>query len=82
MDPTLEGSYSSEEGIKVIKIGIMCTQEGATSQPSMSRVLSMLTSEWEHIPSPTRLYFIDLDSVLGAPDQVEPARVTPRQDTL
>jgi hypothetical protein len=52
MDPTLEGSYSWEEGIRVIKIGLLCTQAGAALRPSMSQVVSMLTSEQEHIPSP------------------------------
>jgi len=80
MDPTLEGTYSCEEGIRVIKIGLLCTQAGAALRPSMSRVVSMLTSEREHIPSPTKPAFVDLDSELGAPDQVEPARITPRQD--
>jgi hypothetical protein len=61
MDPTLEGSYSSEEALRVIKIGLLCTQGAAALRPSMSRVVSMLTSEREHLSSPTRPVFIDLD---------------------
>eukprot|EP00253_Pinus_taeda_P005221 PITA_05221 len=63
MDPTLEGSYSSEEGIRVIKIGLLCTQTAAALRPSMSRVVSMLTSEGEYLPSPVRPAPIDLDYV-------------------
>eukprot|EP00253_Pinus_taeda_P011683 PITA_11683 len=62
MDATLEGSYSVEEAIKVIKIGLLCTQAAAALRPSMSRVVWMLTNEVEHdIPSPTKPVFIDLD---------------------
>jgi len=70
MDPTLEGSYTWEEGIRVIKIGLLCTQAGAALRPSMSRVVSMLTSKRENLPSPTKPAFIDLDSV-GTPDQIK-----------
>ena len=62
MDPTLKGSYSWEEGIQVIKIGLLCAQAAAALWPSMSRVVSMLTSETEHLPSPTKPAFIDLDT--------------------
>jgi len=79
MDPTLEGSYSWEEGLRVIKIGLLCTQAGATLRPSMSQVVLMLTGEQQHIPSPTRPAFVDEESVLAAPDQAERATVTPIQ---
>jgi hypothetical protein len=74
MDPTLQGSYSWEEGIRVLKIGLLCTQAAAALRPSMSRVVSMLTSEREHLPSPTSPAFTELDNV-GIPDQVERPRV-------
>lgn len=64
MDPRLEqGSYSQEEWIRVTKIGFLCTQSAAALRPSMSRVVLMLTSEQEHLASPIRPAFIDLDSV-------------------
>jgi hypothetical protein len=61
MDPTLESSYSLEEGIRVIKIGLLCIQAAAALRPSMSRVVSTLTSEREQLPSPKSPAFIDLD---------------------
>eukprot|EP00253_Pinus_taeda_P018006 PITA_18006 len=64
MDPTLEGSYSWEEGIRVIKIGLLCTQAGATLRPSMPQVVLMLTGEQQHITFPTRPAFVDEQSVL------------------
>jgi hypothetical protein len=74
MDPALEGSYSWEDGIRAIKIGLLCTQAAAALRPSMSRVVSMLTSEREHLPSPTRPAFIDLDAA-GAAHQLKRGRV-------
>lgn len=67
MDPTLKGSYSWEEGIRVVKIGLSCTQAAAALRPSMSRVVCMLTSDGEHLLSPTKPAFIDVESV-GASD--------------
>ena len=70
MDPTLQDSYSSEKWIRVIKIGLLCTQTAASLRPSMSQVVWMLTGEQEHISSPTRPTFTDPDN-MGTPDQVQ-----------
>eukprot|EP00253_Pinus_taeda_P025297 PITA_25297 len=75
MDPTLEGSYSSEEGIRVIKIGLLCTQAAAASRPSMFRVVAMLTSETEHLPSPTQPAFVDLDNA-GGPHKLKLGKIS------
>lgn len=75
MDPTLEGSYSLEEGIRVIQIGLLCTQAAATLRPSMSRVVTMLTSEKEHLPSPTSPPFIDVHSVGSTATSITPSDV-------
>ena len=64
MDPTLEGSYSWEEGIRIIKIGLLCTHAVATLRPSMSQVLLMLTGEQHHIPSPTMSAFVYQETVI------------------
>jgi hypothetical protein len=80
MDPTLKGSYSWEEGIRVIKIGLLCTQAAAALRPSMLRVVSMLTSDTEHLASPTKPAFIDLDTA-GAPHQLKRGRVTDPDNT-
>jgi hypothetical protein len=63
MDSTLEGSYSWEEGIRVIKIGLLCTQAASLLRPSMSQVVSMLRSNPENLPSPRKPAFVDLDGV-------------------
>lgn len=74
MDRTLDGNYSWEECIRVIKIGLLCTQAVAALRPSMSRVVWMLTSEREDLPSPTKPAFIDLDDV-GVPNVGKRGRV-------
>eukprot|EP00253_Pinus_taeda_P007682 PITA_07682 len=74
MDRTLDGSYSWEEYIRVIKIGLLCTQAVAALRPSMSRVVWMLTSKREDLPSPTKPAFIDLDGV-GVPNVGKRAKV-------
>jgi len=74
MDPALEGSYSSEDGIRKIKIGLLCTQAAAALRPSMSQVVLMLTSERENLPSPTGPAFVDLNAA-GAAYQIRHGRV-------
>eukprot|EP00253_Pinus_taeda_P017587 PITA_17587 len=75
MDPTLEGSYSSEEGTRVIRIGLLCTQAAAALRPSMFRVVAMLTSETEHLRSPTQPAFVDLDNA-GGPHKLKRGKVS------
>ncbi|CAL5410960.1 unnamed protein product [Camellia sinensis] len=44
MDSTLEGSYSRNEVIKCIHIGLLCVQEDPNARPSMATVVVMLNS--------------------------------------
>ncbi|KAH7686135.1 Non-specific serine/threonine protein kinase protein [Dioscorea alata] len=44
MDPLLGGSYSMNEALKLIKIGLLCVQENAEERPTMSQVVHMLRS--------------------------------------
>lgn len=74
MDATLEGRYLWEEGIRVTKIGVLCTQVVASLRPSMFWVVLMLTNETKHLHSSTRPTSIDLDG-LCAPDEVKCHRV-------
>eukprot|EP00253_Pinus_taeda_P015938 PITA_15938 len=62
MESTLEGTYSCEGGIRVIKIGLLCIQAAPILRSSMTQVVSMLTSERENLPSPTNPAFVDPDS--------------------
>ncbi|GMP75226.1 hypothetical protein CsSME_00032394 [Camellia sinensis var. sinensis] len=44
MDSTLEGSYSRNEVIRCIHIGLLCVQEDPDARPSMATVVVMLNS--------------------------------------
>uniref|UniRef100_A0A803MVD3 Protein kinase domain-containing protein n=1 Tax=Chenopodium quinoa TaxID=63459 RepID=A0A803MVD3_CHEQI len=44
MDPTLKDSYSMEEVIKSIHLGLLCTQENTQARPTMSTVVHMLNN--------------------------------------
>ncbi|KAL7244032.1 hypothetical protein ACSBR1_016288 [Camellia fascicularis] len=44
MDSTLEGSYSRNEVIKCIHIGLLCVQEDPNARPSMATIVVMLNS--------------------------------------
>lgn len=47
------------EVLRVIHIGLLCTQEAPSLRPSMSRVLVMLTKKDEELPPPSNPPFID-----------------------
>jgi hypothetical protein len=38
MDPNIEGSYSQEEVIKYIHIGLLCVQENPDDRPTMATI--------------------------------------------
>ncbi|KAJ0489599.1 putative protein kinase RLK-Pelle-DLSV family [Helianthus annuus] len=48
-----------KEAIKVVHIGLLCTQESPSLRPSMSAALKMLATNDEPIPAPTNPPFID-----------------------
>ncbi|CBI28578.3 cysteine-rich receptor-like protein kinase 2 [Vitis vinifera] len=47
------------EVLRVMQIGLLCTQEVPSLRPSMSKALQMLTKKDEHLPTPTSPPFID-----------------------
>ena len=52
MDPTLADSYSRNEVIRCVQIGLLCVQEDVEARPSMALVLTMLTSHSVSIALP------------------------------
>ncbi|KAK8612550.1 hypothetical protein V6N13_092663 [Hibiscus sabdariffa] len=64
VDSTLGDSYSTEEMLKCIQIGLLCVQEHATHRPTMSTVVSMLSNE-ATLPSPEQPAFIEKKSHEG-----------------
>ncbi|KAL5540096.1 hypothetical protein UlMin_043167 [Ulmus minor] len=48
-----------EEVLRVVHIGLLCTQEMASRRPLMSKALKMLTRNEENLPAPTNPPFLD-----------------------
>uniref|UniRef100_A0A2N9ILQ4 Cysteine-rich receptor-like protein kinase 2 n=1 Tax=Fagus sylvatica TaxID=28930 RepID=A0A2N9ILQ4_FAGSY len=52
------GSVKNEI-LRVVHIGLLCTQEIQSLRPTMSKALQMLTKKDDHLPAPTNPPFID-----------------------
>lgn len=48
-----------KDAIKVVHVGLLCTQEAPSLRPTMSNVLKMLAKDDEHLPFPSNPPFID-----------------------
>lgn len=49
----------THEIIRVVHVGLLCTQEIASLRPSMSKALQMLVKKEEQLPAPTSPPFMD-----------------------
>lgn len=45
--------------LRVVQIGLLCTQESPSLRPTMSKALQMLTKKEKHLPAPANPPFID-----------------------
>ncbi|KAH7511038.1 hypothetical protein FEM48_ZijujUnG0048800 [Ziziphus jujuba var. spinosa] len=52
-------NYIKNEILRVVHIGLLCTQEIPSLRPTMSKALQMLTKKEETLPAPTSPPFID-----------------------
>ncbi|XP_057494648.1 cysteine-rich receptor-like protein kinase 2 isoform X2 [Actinidia eriantha] len=52
-------SNMKSEVLRVVHIGLLCTQEAPSLRPSMSKALHMLAKKNEHLPTPSNPPFID-----------------------
>ncbi|CAL5410961.1 unnamed protein product [Camellia sinensis] len=59
MDSTLEGSYSINEVIRCIHIGLLCVQEDPDARPSMATIVVMLNSYSVNLSIPQQPAFFD-----------------------
>ncbi|KAL6294479.1 hypothetical protein ACE6H2_002621 [Prunus campanulata] len=48
-----------DEILRVVQIGLLCTQESPSLRPKMSKALQMLTKKEQHLPAPANPPFID-----------------------
>ncbi|KAK3041831.1 hypothetical protein RJ639_000347 [Escallonia herrerae] len=52
-------NYHNNEILRVVHVGLLCTQEIPSLRPSMSKALDMLAKKEERLPPPTNPPFID-----------------------
>ncbi|KAL6333336.1 hypothetical protein AAG906_028521 [Vitis piasezkii] len=64
IDETMADACFQEEISRCIHVGLLCVQESAKDRPSMSTVLSMLSSEIAHLPSPKQPPFLEKQTVI------------------
>ncbi|KAJ0101320.1 hypothetical protein Patl1_03707 [Pistacia atlantica] len=57
LDSTLTDSYSRNEVIRCIHMGLLCLQEDPADRPSMATIVLMLNSYSVTLPAPRRLAF-------------------------
>ncbi|CAN1313383.1 G-type lectin S-receptor-like serine/threonine-protein kinase At4g11900 [Linum perenne] len=57
MDPTLTSSCDTEQVLRCINVGLLCIEHIPEDRPTMSEVISMLTSEIVQLPTPKQPAF-------------------------
>jgi hypothetical protein len=57
LDQSLGDSYSQDEVLRCIKIGLLCVQEDPVDRPTMASILLSLNSGSVTLPSPQRPRF-------------------------
>ncbi|MED6134157.1 hypothetical protein PIB30_034685 [Stylosanthes scabra] len=58
VDPAISSSCNKEDIMRCIHIGLLCVQELARDRPTMTSVVSMLSSETVKLPAPKQPTFI------------------------
>ncbi|KAK4372845.1 hypothetical protein RND71_008229 [Anisodus tanguticus] len=58
LDPSLKGNFPPEEALKVLKVGLLCTQEYVSLRPSMYDDIQILTTVAQPIPEPRQPPFL------------------------
>ncbi|KAM1508437.1 hypothetical protein ACFX10_017749 [Malus domestica] len=64
-DPSMD-SCPKDEGSKYVHVGLLCVQEHAADRPTMSEVISMLTSDVMFLPDPKQPAFYVSKSESGS----------------
>ncbi|KAK9084347.1 hypothetical protein Scep_030818 [Stephania cephalantha] len=63
LDSNLKGQCSEEQVVRVLTVGLLCTQASPNLRPPMWKVVEMLTSTAAELPIPTRPPYINIKSV-------------------
>ena len=65
MDAFIDESYSENEVIRCIQVGLLCVQQRVEDRPTMSSVLLMLSTENAMVPQPKEPGFVTEASSMG-----------------
>lgn len=65
MDAQMVGSFSANEVIRCVKVGLLCVQQRVEDRPTMSSVLSILGNENLMVPEPKKPGFVTEVSFFG-----------------
>lgn len=77
MDPALTESYSKDEVVRCINIGLLCVQEDADARPSMASILNMLNNNSITLPEPKKPpYFLSKGLLLDISGDADKSYVT------
>ncbi|XP_076884793.1 cysteine-rich receptor-like protein kinase 2 [Bidens hawaiensis] len=60
-----------KEAIKVVHVGLLCTQEAPTLRPTISMALKMLVKDDEPLPTPSSPPFIDYDEIKELEENIQ-----------
>ncbi|XP_059668745.1 G-type lectin S-receptor-like serine/threonine-protein kinase At1g11330 [Cornus florida] len=60
IDPTISDPCFQVEILRYVHVGLLCVQEFATNRPTISTVLSMLSSEIANLPTPKQPAFTEI----------------------
>ncbi|XP_027360156.1 cysteine-rich receptor-like protein kinase 10 [Abrus precatorius] len=72
MDPILRKSYTQNEVIRSIHIGLLCVQEDPADRPTMAAIVLMLDSNTVTLPTPKRpAFFLNTDSNMPKEMQID-----------
>uniref|UniRef100_F6GZ96 non-specific serine/threonine protein kinase n=1 Tax=Vitis vinifera TaxID=29760 RepID=F6GZ96_VITVI len=64
IDETIAEACFQEEISRCIHVGLLCVQESAKDRPSISTVVSMLSSEIAHLPPPKQPPFLEKQTAI------------------
>ncbi|XP_059630227.1 G-type lectin S-receptor-like serine/threonine-protein kinase SD1-13 [Cornus florida] len=59
IDPTISDPCFQVEILRYIHVGLLCVQEFARDRPTISTILSMLSSDFANLPTPKQPAFIE-----------------------
>ncbi|XP_021615599.1 G-type lectin S-receptor-like serine/threonine-protein kinase CES101 [Manihot esculenta] len=77
VEPTIKNSAPKDEVLKCINLGLLCVEQSPLNRPTMSDVLSMLTSEDPELPMPRQpAFYIGSSTVTANSNEKQIERYT------